>query len=88
MILERKEVYNLNEYIQFICSWWGKEWEKEDIDNKELKKTHGIPNSYPAIVWIEENYDSEGMFSSILYKKVHIIDKETLIILRKKGYGE
>jgi hypothetical protein len=81
MVLERKIVNNFSEYLKFIQDWFGNNW--EELDLTPLKEAHGIPNSYPAIVWIEETYDSDSTWGSGYSDCVHIIDKENVTILKK-----
>jgi len=83
MVLERKKVNSLSEYIDFIRSWFGNNWTLNNVPH--LKTIHGIPNSYPAIVWIEEVYDNEALWGDGYSNEVHIIDKQNLIIERRRG---
>jgi hypothetical protein len=79
-ILERKEVNGFCEYIDFVRSWFGKNWTYDPLSREHLKEIHGMPESYPAVVWVEEIEADDWGPRHI--RVIKFIDKENVNIER------
>jgi hypothetical protein len=81
-ILERKIILNIEEYVDFVRSYFGKLWTMDGLD--DLKRVHDIPSSFPAIVWIEKIHDPDGCFADNCRNHIKFIDRENVIIPRRE----